>query len=254
MDYDPQDQNHIVDRLALLAKRENYDKIVVKVPDDSCGIFLEKGYKIEGKVPLYYQGKKDCYFLSQFLSPERSATTKENDYNNIIQIAKQKKKTPLHPLDEDYHLEIMDPSKAEEMVHLYKNTFKTYPFPIFDPLYIRETMGSNVVYFGIYYHGELVALASSEMNIKQKNAEMTDFAIQREHRGKQLAKHLLTTMEQEMLKRDIKTLYTIARAESLPMNCTFAGLGYDFGGTLLNNTQISGNIESMNIWYKGLSS
>jgi putative beta-lysine N-acetyltransferase len=178
---------------------------------------------------------------------------KRNEYNRIIQIAKEKKNSPLHPLHKDYHLEIMDPSKAEEMAHLYKNTFKTYPFPIFDPLYIRETMSSNLVYFGIYYDGDLVALASSEMNKRQKNAEMTDFAIQPEHRGKQLAKHLLTTMEQEMLKRGIKTLYTIARAESLPMNCTFACLGYDYGGTLLNNTQISGKIESMNIWYKGLS-
>jgi hypothetical protein len=36
------------------------------------------------------------------------------------------------------------------------------------------------------------------------------------------------------------------------MNVTFARCGYRFAGTLINNTQISGRIESMNVWYKGL--
>ena len=38
------------------------------------------------------------------------------------------------------------------------------------------------------------------------------------------------------------------------MNITFAKLGYDFGGTLTRNTQISGDLESMNVWYKPLVS
>ncbi len=53
-----------------------------------------------------------------------------------------------------------------------------------------------------------------------------------------------------MAKRGIATLYTIARAISPSMNITFAKCGYAFGGTLINNTQISGSIESMNLWHK----
>jgi hypothetical protein len=37
------------------------------------------------------------------------------------------------------------------------------------------------------------------------------------------------------------------------MNITFAKNGYEYAGTLKNNTNISGNIESMNVWYKHLS-
>jgi hypothetical protein len=48
----------------------------------------------------------------------------------------------------------------------------------------------------------------------------------------------------------MKTLYTIARSHSAGMNITFAKKGYLFGGTLINNTDISGKIESMNVWYK----
>ncbi|MEZ4485255.1 MAG: hypothetical protein R2864_11955 [Syntrophotaleaceae bacterium] len=34
------------------------------------------------------------------------------------------------------------------------------------------------------------------------------------------------------------------------MNITFAKHGYSYGGTLTNNTQISGDLESMVVWYK----
>ena len=55
-----------------------------------------------------------------------------------------------------------------------------------------------------------------------------------------------------MARRGMRTAYTIARAVSPGMNITFARLGYQFSGTLINNTQISGAIESMNIWHKPL--
>lgn len=37
------------------------------------------------------------------------------------------------------------------------------------------------------------------------------------------------------------------------MNVTFSKLNYNYGGTLINNTNISGDLESMNVWYKILS-
>jgi hypothetical protein len=50
----------------------------------------------------------------------------------------------------------------------------------------------------------------------------------------------------------MQTLFSIARALSPAINITFGDAGYTFGGTLINNTNISGRIESMNIWYKQL--
>ena len=56
-----------------------------------------------------------------------------------------------------------------------------------------------------------------------------------------------------MQRRGILTAYTIARSLSYGMNITFARQGYRFGGTLTNNTEISGAIESMNVWYRSLA-
>ncbi len=67
-----------------------------------------------------------------------------------------------------------------------------------------------------------------------------------------LAVCLLARMEQEMMLRNITTAYTIARALSPSMNISFSKMGYHYGGTLINNTNIDGQIESMNVWYKYL--
>jgi hypothetical protein len=48
----------------------------------------------------------------------------------------------------------------------------------------------------------------------------------------------------------MKLFYTIARSYSAGMNITFAKQDYKYTGTLINNTNIFGKIESMNVWYK----
>jgi len=253
MQYDQSDHMNIVDELELLAKEKFYSKIILKIPSCACEDFIARGYKVEAKVLNYSQGKDDYYFLSKFLSEKRSLTDKQAEYDHIINVAKTKKQKTLPPLSDEFHITKMDKDKSKIMASIYRDVFQTYPFPIFDPIYIQNTMDTHTVYFGVYHGKELVALASSELNEKYNNAEMTDFAIKPQFRGQQLAKHLLTTMEEEMRSRSVVTLYTIARSESLPMNCTFSSLGYHFGGTLINNTQISGKLESMNVWYKQLA-
>ena len=87
------------------------------------------------------------------------------------------------------------------------------------------------------------------MDRASQNAEVTDFATLPEHRGKRLATHLLWHMERSLKAHGFITAYSIARALSAGMNVTFARMGYRFGGTLINNTDINGRIESMNVWY-----
>jgi lysine 2,3-aminomutase len=107
-------------------------------------------------------------------------------------------------------------------------------------------------YFGVWHNSKLVGISSAEVDVINKNAEMTDFAVLPEYRGQNLAFRLLLTMEQKMKIANIKTAYTIARLKELGMNKTFLKSGYKYSGTLLNNTNIGGQIESMNVFYKHL--
>ena len=144
------------------------------------------------------------------------------------------------------------PEDAPRMSEIYTEVFPSYPFPVHDPEYLRQTMRENVVYFGVERNGLMVGLSSAEIDTTQKNAEMTDFATLPDLRGQGLARRLLLRMEDCMLRRGLRTLYTIARAASAGMNTVFARCGYHFGGTLVNNTNIAGRIESMNVWYRRL--
>ena len=67
-----------------------------------------------------------------------------------------------------------------------------------------------------------------------------------------LLEHLASEKGYEMIQQGLKTAYSIARSLSPAMNITFVKNGYKYGGTLGNNTNIAGRIESMNIWYKHL--
>ncbi len=49
-----------------------------------------------------------------------------------------------------------------------------------------------------------------------------------------------------MAERGITSLTPISPGT----NISFAKCGYQLGGTLINNTRISGSIESMNRWHK----
>ncbi len=113
-----------------------------------------------------------------------------------------------------------------------------------------ETMRSHVCYFVAEKDGKIAAASSGEMDTENRNAEMTDFATRPEHRGTGLGSYLLERMEVEMDAIGMPTLYTIARSLSPGMNIVFSKMGYQYAGTLVNNTNISGQIENMNVWYK----
>jgi putative beta-lysine N-acetyltransferase len=148
------------------------------------------------------------------------------------------------------HVEKCTPQDIHAMADLYKTVFPSYPFPIDDPNYLYKTMRDNIDYYCVRKHNEMVALASAEMSFRYKNVEMTDFATLPAECGQGYAGEILHQMEQDMQEKEIYTFYTIARAISIGMNATFTKQNYLFGGRLPNNTDISGHIESMNVWYK----
>jgi putative beta-lysine N-acetyltransferase len=130
--------------------------------------------------------------------------------------------------------------------------FKTYPFPVFYPHDLIESINRHVTYFYIRTDNRIVALAASETDPGNRAAEMTDFATLPGHRKQGMASCLLQAMVAEMIQQGLKTACSISRSLSPAMNMTFAKNGYRCGGTLGNNTNIAGRIESMNIWYKHL--
>jgi putative beta-lysine N-acetyltransferase len=247
------DMPGILPELDRLARDNGYSKIFVKVPEAHAGAFERWGYRKEARIPGFYNRSRDAVFLGRFLSEDRAEDPRDPKRREVLELALRKHAAgvPDDPVGAP-RVEKAKASDAEEMSEVYREVFPSYPFPIHDPEYLRETMRSHVAYFCIRSGGKIVSLSSAEMDTAGRNVEMTDFATLPEARGAGHAVHLLDRMEDEMVNREITTAYTIARAMSPGMNVTFSKMGYIYAGTLVNNTDISGSIESMNIWYKHL--
>ncbi|MBE0504197.1 MAG: putative beta-lysine N-acetyltransferase [Desulfuromonadales bacterium] len=244
----------IIPHLGALAGDRGYSKIFAKIPAAAEDAFLADGYAVEASIPNFYRGQESALFLGKYFSPKRQEEKHPASVAEALELARQKA-TPgggQHTLDAALRCRQMLPSETAPMAALYRQVFATYPFPIHEEAYLRQTMAEDVIYFGIWEGDELIALTSAEMDRKGENAEMTDFATRPDCQGRGLANYLLAQAEAAAAQCGIKTAYTIARSYSPGMNITFARNGYTYSGTLTHNTQISGTLESMNVWHKSL--
>jgi len=246
---DARDMPWLIPELDEMALKNGYTKIFLKVPVNFIPSFIRSGFVLEGSVPLFFNNKTDCFFVSKFLDEQRKVIP-ENELTSFGKLLD----APFNHNNNsvfNYEIEKLGIENSKAISEIFKQIFETYPFPVHQTSYIEKTMNENSTqYFGVKNGARLIAISSAEIDLNSQNAEMTDFAVLPEYRGKKIAYHLLKRMEREMKSIQIKTLYTIARLKEPGMNKTFLKSGFNYSGTLLNNTNISGNIESMNIFYK----
>lgn len=255
MKLDKSDFPSIIKKLDLLAKQYNYTKIFSKIPEWAVNDFESAGYVKEATIPNFYNGKVGVFFYSKFIDKSRSVIGAEEkkQIDDFVKLAISKRnKLITIKKNPNFRFKILEVNDLQKLSEIYGKVFRTYPFPIFEKSYLKKTMHENLIYFGIFNNGNLIAASSAEMDVVSENVEMTDFATDPKFTGNNLSLILLKEMEAEMRKRKMKTFYTIARSYSAGMNITFAKMDYKYSGTLINNTNISSKIESMNIWYKSI--
>ncbi len=243
------DISRVLSVINRLAREEKYSKIICKVPKSHVPLFYADGFVLEAFIPKFYDNNEDVFFVSKYLSSDRILNIEKDSLTAFSAILNKESTCEIYD-NPEFNFRILNESDVDEIAKIYSDVFETYPFPIQEREYVLDTMKDNVIYFGAFIKGKLAAVASTEIDFKSKNAEMTDFATYPEFSGNRLAVSLLKRMESEMKNMGIGTLYTIARLKSIPMNLTFIRMGYHYSGTLIKNTNISGDIESMNVYFK----
>ncbi len=263
MSLEPERAAAVVEAAEALAQEHGYSKIFAKV-SACCRDFLRaRDYLEEASIPSLGQGAEkigEVVFMSRFLNDRRACDHDREERLRILHLAEEKaaasrEQDGADKLPEGFVWRVCDKSACGAMAGLYRRVFASYPFPIHDPQYLAETMDTHVIYFGVWESagGRLAALSSAETDRAKGMVEMTDFATDPEYRGQGFGVFLLRRMEESMREHKLPVAYTIARAISPGMNIVFAKLGYRYGGTLINNTDICGRLESMNIWHKHLA-
>lgn len=249
-----QDAHSIMSDIECMAHNNKYEKIVAKIPSGNKTVYKEHGYVQEAIIPEYFKNGEHAVFMGKYFSLSRKQIIEQELIQTILSLAMRRK----HHSDSKKNecrlaTQICRLADTDEMSLVFQAVFKTYPFPIFDANYLSEVIKKRQAhYYCIRKNGRIVAIAASEIDLANQGVEMTDFATLPEFRGQGLAGCLLKDMEQSMEKKGMRTAFSIARALSPAMNNLFAKKGYSFGGTLGNNSNIAGRIESMNVWHKRL--
>jgi len=248
-----EDTHGLIAALDDMALNIGYGKIFAKIPAPSWAAFKSAGYIKEAVIPGFFTGKTDGFFIAKYFSSGRQKT---QDIEKLLRPVKQAGDgfaNNTHRTGRPArNVVACKPSDAEEMSVIYQQAFKSYPFPIQKPTYLKRMMQEGVLYFCIRIKGRIEAIAAVEIDLVGQNAEMTDFATNPKLQGMGLAGMLLSHMDEKTCKLGIKTAYTIARAGSHGMNSVFKNGGYNYAGLLKNNSQICGSIQSMTVWYKHL--
>lgn len=258
---------NIIEKLNNLAIKEGYTKIFAKVPTFAKEEFEKDGYIEEAHIPQFYNIDKqwqDLYFMGKYFDESRMFDSRIKEIKKILAIIKTTEigsRLIDYSLPPEFTWEICDERHIYQIADVYKKVFKTYPFPIHDPQYIKKTMDENFIYFNIQKNGEIIAVSSCEIDDISKTVEMTDFATLPDYQRNGFAFYLLNQMENMIKNMNIRIAYTISRAISCGINKIFIKSGYIYGGTVINNTNISTidndstndmSFESMNVWYKML--
>jgi len=249
--YEAIDLAAMVETLRALAQKNNYGKVWVKAPARDARKLETLGFDNEGTIPGYFNMNEDAACMGMFVDSERRNRPTLDEENEFIEKAlagRPGTKSPK-PLPTGYTTALFTDADAPELAALYDEVFPTYPYPITDPEYLKETARTHILYRLVRNaDGKLVAAASAETNPNYQNSEMTDFAALPSERGKGLALFLLHELERDAVHHfGIRCFYTIARALEPGVLRTFHHAGYRLAGTLVNNCNIAGKFETMHL-------
>ncbi|MDN5347956.1 MAG: beta-lysine N6-acetyltransferase [Clostridia bacterium] len=241
----------LADKIYDLATGRGLTKILWLLRPQDAPPLLEKGYVIEGRFSNYFRGRP-ALWLSFFLDPKRRYSPELAWEEEILwQLEKKKGNKKRGELPGDFYLKLATPEDVPKLARLYAETFETYPTPLAQPEYIYRTMSRDTLYLAIYEGENLASAASGVIDWENMAAEISDCATRPEYRGLGLMQVLTGAIEEELVKRKVIAIYSVARATSLSMNTVFSKAGYSFRGRLLNNCHICGRFEDMNLWTKG---
>lgn len=241
--------DEVIEKIDKICKEKKLSKVFAKIPEKFKEKFEKNGYFSEGIVKNYFLNG-NAYFMSKFFDESRKKSNNEKEFKDILNYIQNISKSAEVKIDKKYTVKIATETDSLNLSKHYSKVFETYPFPIDDPEYIKKTMKSHVKYLVIEDSGKIVAASSCEMDLKNKCVEMTDFAVLPEYRKQGFSEYLLYLMEKIMKDNGFRIFYTISRSLSYGMNITFKKMGYIYGGTAINNTNICGKFEDMNFWYK----
>ncbi|MHB9024006.1 MAG: putative beta-lysine N-acetyltransferase [Armatimonadota bacterium] len=207
------------------------------------------------RVGFVREGLLDGYFddgpgiaVARYLAGSRAHSLHTEMEDGIVAQALEHADRALPVAPAGYELRMAVPDDAQAISQTLTGVFTSYPTPIDSAADIHTAMARDAQFAVLMHEGAVVGVASADVDCRHRVAEMTDCAVLPEHRGRGLMTVMLQYLAAEVRGFGLRSLFTLARATSVPINQTFARLGYAYRGRLINNCHIAGDWEDMNLW------
>jgi putative beta-lysine N-acetyltransferase len=241
-----------LEKLKDYAADLNLGKVLCNCLKRDQKTFLACGFKEEGRIDGFFEGE-DAYCMSFFTLREREISKDQQKKDEIINSCLKSHQKLNFEIDKSMTIRKAQKGDIPQIKSLLENIFKTYPSPIFDECYLENIMDETTMFMVVERKGEIISVASAQMDFKNKNAEITDCATNPEFRGKGLLTQLISQLEATLIENNFKTLYSLSRAIEPGINKALRKMHYVYRGRLINNCNISGGFEDMNIWVKKIN-
>ena len=72
LDLNPRELPALFNKFKNLITKNEYSKIIAKVPEKYRDEFIDEGYKEEATIPNFYNGKENMFFLAKYPKKERN--------------------------------------------------------------------------------------------------------------------------------------------------------------------------------------
>ncbi|GBF34697.1 beta-lysine acetyltransferase [Desulfocucumis palustris] len=251
LSYQAGDYFLLAERIKELAREKKLGKVLFNSRKEGCPELERAGFVPEGTIPGFFNGKDACCY-SYFIDSARFRSRHLEEEDGILKEVTGNK-APVKSgvkLPSGYNLREIREDDVEGLVSLYRNIFASYPSPLFNPGYILDVMRQRVYFLAVFKNNVPVSAGSAEMDLINRNAEITDLATHPGARGMGLVTAIMKALETEMRERKLNCLYSLSRAGVPGVNRALYKLGYSYKGRLINNCHIGGRFEDMNIWVK----
>lgn len=240
----------IIREILEYARKESLGKALVNCKKKDADVFKKAGFIAEGTIDGFFKGE-DAQCLSFFINKKRALSKRKEEADKILDMSIGKSKiTQPNNLKDGYQLRDCTQEDIPQMIKIFKAVFNTYPTPVFDGNYLKKMMEEKMLFKAILKNDKIISIASADMDKENLNAEITDCATYPEYRGQGLLTNLLYGLENDLKEKGYYTLYSLSRAINIGINMSLKKHGYSYKGRFVNNCDICGGFEDMNIWVK----
>lgn len=242
-------------KIIYFASSQQMGKIICNSDIANSELLIEAGFCVEGKIDGFFKGK-DALCMSYFIDSKRKVSIDSAKKDILIDqslnihntYTKNSNNIPA------YSIRTATPKDIDQIIELFSTVFSTYPSPVYEEDFLKETMNGKVLYKVAVLEGKIIGIASADMDTDNLNAEITDCATYPEHRGEGILSNIIYQLEEDLKKMNFITLYSLSRSINPGINMVLSKHNYKYTGRLINNCNICGAFEDMNIWTKNINS